>query len=240
VLTHERWALRSLWKGPPHAKTTSCSLEPPGCPHGSQPYQLACSQQRQHPKVRRCAAYHPPSPQAASRPCRTRLGNSSSLRLTPKLGPSTRTSKAPGRLQENPAANDAFCNTSWANRLHLIDRSASPRSSRTTVCFTLQEFPHIFRPLSFLVTFCLPHVPFLPYSRWKSQLGTIQTLAGTCITLPSHGSGDTKTLPSLAISPFSCLDTSLPVTTRVSYLFGLRFCTCSAAHTCPVPYPPNT
>lgn len=180
--------------------------------------------------------------QAASRPCRRRLGNSSSLRLIPKLGPSIRTSKAPDGQQENPAVNDAICNTSWANHLCLSDRSAFPPSSRTSVCFTLQEFPHIFRPLvtSFLVTFYSSHVWFLPYIRWKSQLGRIQTLAGNCTALLSHGSGDTKTSPSLAISPFSCLNTFLPVTTRINYLFRLSFCICSEVCICPVPTFQNT
>lgn len=168
-------------------------------------------------------------------PCSTRLGSSSSLRLIPKLGPSIGTRKAPDGLQENPAANDALCNTSWVNYLCLSNRSASPHSSRTTMCFTLQEFPQIFRPLSFLVTFYVPHIWFLPYSRWKSHLGRIQALAGNRIAWLSHGSGDIKTSPSLATSPFSCLDTFLPITSRISYLFGCSFCICSEDGICLVP-----
>lgn len=41
--------------------------------------------------------------------------------------------------------------------------------------------------------------------------------------------------PFSAISPLSCLNTFLPVTTRISYLFRLSFCICSEACTCPVP-----
>lgn len=91
-------------------------------------------------------------------PRSTRLGSRNTLRLIPKLCPSMRTRKALDELQENPAANNAFCNTSWVNYLCLSNRSASPHLSRTSMCFTLQEFPQIFRPLSFPVASDVPHI----------------------------------------------------------------------------------
>lgn len=80
----------------------------------------------------------PTSTQADSHHCCSWLGSRSSPKPIPKVGPSTRTSKAPDGLMESPAATAAFCGT----------HSASYRSAcRMSIHFILQEFLYIFTPL---------------------------------------------------------------------------------------------
>lgn len=159
------------------------------------------------------------STRADSHHCCSWLGSRSSPKPTPKVRPSTRTSKAPDGLMESPAATAAFCNTHWADCSPASYRSACRMSTH----FTLQEFLHIFTPL---FTGCFLFASHLVSPIKQMEVSTRQNPNPsekqphfTSPWLQRHH--DCPLL--LLFSPSSCFHALLTVITGINYLFRPSF-----------------